>query len=492
MWLPVLFPSMAVMFALAGSLVAASLARRPGKHWQVLRKRVRRLLPPLWLYGAVLVALMIWQGWTVTRAEGSRLDWHAALAWLVPLEQPGGSVWGDELVLPLWYIRTYLWLLLLSPALYWLFRRHPRLVLGAPLALLGVLELRIVPVTAATGDTLSHLGMFSTCWLVGFAHHDGSLARLRRGRTVLLGLALMALGLAWALTHQLPETHWDIDEIPLADALYGLGAVLILLRLYPRRPVLAAVPWLAGAVAAMNARAMTVYLWGNAAIAAATPVIESNRWTRDLSAPTWRGLVAQYTVTWLIVVVIVLAFGWVEDVAAGRPPRLNPWPRRNPPAPRPGPVPRHWTPARSNTILAVLAAAGDGPARGRRPRDRRAGRAALYGRRGRPAARHHRRPVLSGPHARTGERLPDRRTRAGSGRRRAEPPLRLGPELGGPFRRLRRLRLRRRHLPLGHGGTDPAGLVPSWPGAEGEPVLRGPALQRPRRPRPRRRGPMGA
>ena len=140
-WLPVLFPSMAVMFALAGSLVAASLARTPGGHWRMLRKRVRRLLPPLWLFGAVLVALMIRQGWDVTRSEGGRLDAHTALAWLVPLEQPGGSAWGQSFVLPLWYIRTYLWLLLLSPSMYWLFRRYPRLVLATPLALLGVLEL---------------------------------------------------------------------------------------------------------------------------------------------------------------------------------------------------------------------------------------------------------------------------------------------------------------------------------------------------------------
>jgi len=168
----------------------------------------------------------------------------------------------------------------------------------------------------------------------------------------------MGLGLAWAFTHQLPETRWDIDDIPLADALYGLGAVLVLLRLYPRGPVLSSVPWLAGPVAVLNARAMTVYLWGNAAITAATPVIESNRWTRDLSAPTWQGLVARYAVTWLILVAIVLTFGWVEDVAAGRAPRLNPWPRRSRPMPLPVPrPPRRWTPGRSNAPLAVLAAA---------------------------------------------------------------------------------------------------------------------------------------
>ena len=204
--------------------------------------------------------------------------------------------------------------------------------------------------TASTADTLQHLGMFGTCWLVGFAHHDGALSRRGRGRTVLLGLALMALGMVWALTHQLPESGWDIDEIPVADALYGLGAVLVLLRLYPRRPVLAAVPWLARLVGAMNARAMTIYLWGNAAIAAATPIIESNRWTRDLSASTWQGKVAQYAVAWLVLGAIVLAAGWAEDVAAGRAPRLNPWPRRVPLPP--GPV----RPAASTAALGVLAA----------------------------------------------------------------------------------------------------------------------------------------
>ena len=100
----------------------------------------------------------------------------------------------------------------------------------------------------------------------------------------------------------------------------------------------------------MNARAMTIYLWGNTAIAAATPIIESNRWTRDLSASTWQGRVAQYAVAWLVLGAIVLAAGWAEDVAAGRAPRLNPWPR---PVPLPGGPVR---PAASTAALGVLAA----------------------------------------------------------------------------------------------------------------------------------------
>ncbi len=350
-WLPVLFPSMGVMFALAGSLVAASLARAPGSHWTVLRKRVRRLLPPLWLYGAVVVTLMIYQGWTVTRAEGERLDVHAALAWLVPLEQPGSSAWGANLVQPLWYIRTYLWLLLLSPVLYWLFRRWPRPAFAAAPVVLAVIELGLVPAVTPTADTLQHLGIFGTCWLLGFAHHEGAIARLPRGRAVLGGIALMALGLAWALTHQVEGSGWDIDVIPVANALYCAGAVLVLLRLYPRRPVLARVPWLGPLVAAMNARAMTIYLWGNLAIVSATPLIESNPWTAGLSAPTWQGRAVQYAVAWLVLVAVVLAVGWAEDVAAGRAPRLSPWPRRDG-------VPAARLRGRGSTaVLAVLAAA---------------------------------------------------------------------------------------------------------------------------------------
>src|SRR5512147_2850411 len=42
-WLSVLFPSMGVMFALAGSLMARSLSRPA---LSVVKSRVRRLLPP--------------------------------------------------------------------------------------------------------------------------------------------------------------------------------------------------------------------------------------------------------------------------------------------------------------------------------------------------------------------------------------------------------------------------------------------------------------
>ena len=326
-WLPVIFPSMGVMFALGGSLVAASLSRTPGTHWVVLRKRVRRLLPPLWLYGAVMVGAMAYRGWVVTESEGGALTWRSALNWLVPLSDPPGSAWGYDFVLPLWYIRTYLWFLLLSPTLLWLFRRYPRATLAGPPLLLVACATRLIDPDTDTGDTLNHLGIFGTCWLLGFAHHDGLVRRLPLRRSVFAGLGLMLAGLAFALTHRQSDTGWDIDNIDPANMLYCAGAVLLLLRLYPKRTFLERTPWLSKLVTAMNARAMTIYLWGNFCIWASIPVIESNRFTLALESGSPTGMAFAFLVTCLVLVAAVLAFGWAEDVAAGRPARINPWPR---------------------------------------------------------------------------------------------------------------------------------------------------------------------
>jgi peptidoglycan/LPS O-acetylase OafA/YrhL len=107
-WLPFLFPSMGIMFALAGGLVAASLDRAQHNPWKVLGKRARRLLPPLWMLGIVLVPIMMVHGWVAVADEGGvPLDAQALLHWVVPLGDPGASDWGYQFTTPLWYIRAY-------------------------------------------------------------------------------------------------------------------------------------------------------------------------------------------------------------------------------------------------------------------------------------------------------------------------------------------------------------------------------------------------
>ncbi|HWU11918.1 MAG TPA: acyltransferase, partial [Streptomyces sp.] len=94
-WLPFLFPSMGIMFALAGGLVAASLDRAHHNPWKVLGKRTRRLLPPLWMLGIVLVPIMVIHGWIAVADQGGvPLDGWALLHWVIPLGDPGASDWG--------------------------------------------------------------------------------------------------------------------------------------------------------------------------------------------------------------------------------------------------------------------------------------------------------------------------------------------------------------------------------------------------------------
>jgi peptidoglycan/LPS O-acetylase OafA/YrhL len=326
-WLPLLFPSMGIMFALAGSLVAGSLDRSPGNPWRVLRKRTVRLLPPVWLFGLVVVPVMLLAGWTHTAEAGSPLHLRTLLLWVLPISDPPGSALGEDWVLPLWYIRTYLWFLLLSPMVLWLFRHWPKRMLALPVAAVALWTVGVLPMDGRSGDVLLSLGTFGACWLLGFAHHDGSIRRLPALPVVAGGLAVMGLGLAYALTHPDPATGYDIDNIPLADMLYCLGAVLVLLRLYPDFSWMARYPVVDRLVAVVNSRAMTIYLWGNLAIFLANPLLDLWSVTAELDQENWVGATQAYLAAWLVLVGCVLAFGWCEDLAARRPVRFNPWPR---------------------------------------------------------------------------------------------------------------------------------------------------------------------
>lgn len=327
-WMPILVPSMGIMFALAGSLVAASLDRRAGNALAFWRKRLVRLLPPLWFLGLVLVPVMLLAGWTATGAHASPLDWRTLALWVLPLGDPPASDLGANAVIPLWYLRAYLWFLLLSPLALRAFRRAPVATLVAPLALLATWATGALPLTGRAADVVRDIGVYGACWVLGFAHHDGLVRRTRL--RVLLPVAAVAMlaGLAWAFTHPSATSGHNIDDIPVANALYSLGAVLVLVRVRPPMGWLARHRVLDGLVTAINARAMTVYLWSNLAITIAWWGLSR---VPALGAVVGGGRRAQLVVfvaALVLTAVAVLAVGWVEDVAARRRVRINPWPRR--------------------------------------------------------------------------------------------------------------------------------------------------------------------
>lgn len=330
-WFAYAFPSMGVMFALAGSLMAGSVDRSSPR--RAVTSRLRRLLPPLWLLGLVMVPLMLLHGWT--RDGQQPFHWYQLVFWLVPLDNPPGSSWGLQVTDVLWYLRAYLWFVLLSGPMLLLFRRWPLPSVLAPLALIMLIDTGVLAVNGRGGDVLIDLCTYGACWLLGFARRDGLLRRLRWPVVAALSVTAAVAGAVCAFTH--PDQGYDLNNIPTAQAFWSVGAVLVLMRLEPAMGWLDRVRPLRRAVSVLNARAVTVYLWHEAALMLSVPI---NDWL------TWYTVPEQFLTTWVLIAVAILLLGWVEDVAARRRPQLLPG---APPGPAAGP-PRPPVPAPAGPV----------------------------------------------------------------------------------------------------------------------------------------------
>ena len=314
-WLSVALPAMGVMFALAGSLTAASLAKRDAG--QVITSRLRRLLPPLWLLGVLAVPVMLVVGWTAENDGAHPFSPARLLFWLVPLGDPPGSDKAVDVWEPLWYLRAYLWFVLLSPVLYALYRRIGWAAVALPLVLMGALQVTGLTLPETADAALWDFVTYGACWIAGFAHHDGRLARIRPW-----AIGALTVGCGAGAYYWLRDAGtWDLNDVSEAQALWSLAFVLLALRWQPPMGWLARARPLDRAVTMVNARAVTVYLWHNIAIAAVWPVLAVLA-LDDLADRL--GPVSELVATLLLTLLAVVAFGWAEDLAAGR--RLRLWP----------------------------------------------------------------------------------------------------------------------------------------------------------------------
>ncbi|MFE1026732.1 acyltransferase [Streptomyces sp. NPDC058818] len=325
-WAGLVFPSMGVMFALAGTLMAKSLGRPATA---VIRGRLRRLLPPFWCWGVFVVVAMLLRGWMP--------GWQIVF-WVVPLGDPPGSAWGEQAWEILWYLRTYLWLVLLSPLLLRVFRLAPVPVLLLSLAPIVILQFVRQPPGNRLGTGLLDLATYLFCWVLGFAHRDGVLGRLKPAAVVALSFAALSYGGWYAFAHRAEYGTYDLDDIPLAQAFWSAGFVTLLMYVKTRvgaesaglsRLSLLRRPrfprWPVRLVRVLNARAVTVYLWHEIALAAAVPLID--RFWEVPAFEAYLPLDSQWFllgVGWTLIAAFVLLFGWVEDVAARKRPRLLP------------------------------------------------------------------------------------------------------------------------------------------------------------------------
>ena len=329
--LELVFPSMGVMFALGGSLMVKSLDRSVSR---TIRNRIRRLLPALWTMGLILVPLMLRLGWE------DHARW-SLLLWVVPVAQPPSSEFGFAAAGVLWYLVTYLWLVLLSPLLLKLYRRAKLATLVLPLAMLAVFVLRPEALGQQAGEVVQNILAYATCWMLGFAHREGDLRKVRKRIIYPLAVACAGGALAWAFLHP-DDIGFDLVGIPLAYAIFSIGFVLALMRWSPDMSWLARVRPLDGFVSMVNNRAVTIYLWHNVAITIAVVLFDPLQlW----QIPTqFAEDMVDFSIAVALIAAAVLSFGWVEDIAARRKPRLSPFPRKKKvrvqaPAPEPVPVP---------------------------------------------------------------------------------------------------------------------------------------------------------
>ncbi|AXE24711.1 hypothetical protein C0216_15735 [Streptomyces globosus] len=174
---------------------------------------------------------------------------------------------------------------------------------------------------------------FGACWILGMAHREGLLRKIPQYVLPSLAPLVMVAGLWYLQTRPVdPTVATDIESWPIAQALWSFGFVAILLHVSPSwerwpRPL---ERW-NGLIGLLNGRAVSFYLWHQVALVAAIPLIDP-LWSVPFVYAHFQWLLSSQWFTLLVALplagLLVLAFGWVEDLAAKRRPRLLPYARR--------------------------------------------------------------------------------------------------------------------------------------------------------------------
>jgi CubicO group peptidase (beta-lactamase class C family)/fucose 4-O-acetylase-like acetyltransferase len=305
------------MFFVTGSLLAKSLRRGARS---VVIDRARRILVPLWAFAALALGAMEISH-LIDGTARTAMPWSHAIWWILPLDDPKGSLWeGGYLAAPLWYLRVLLWLILLAPGLLWLVRRLGALAFALPLSILAVLE-----VVARRGNgpdsttwKLGDLALYGAFLMLGFVHRDGGLAGWTRRRWLAIAGVAGLGAAAWCLTQPIPDHIVNDDHI--AHLLVGLTwlALFFVARPAIERVATSARP---GAVISwISRRTMTVYLWHSGAVVVSFLLLRR----LAIDWPTGTHTAALLVLTGAVTLVAVLLLGPIEDLASSRRPTL--WP----------------------------------------------------------------------------------------------------------------------------------------------------------------------
>ena len=315
-WIQWIFPGMPEVFFVSGAVMASPLRRRPA--WTVLRGRFRRLLPPFYVYAVIALTVMI-----VTDIRSASPDATLrrgdVLSFVFPIVRPTGShtrvvLWGH-----LWFLNAFVWVLALAPLMHWLHKR----LRGSPLVLFATAFAVCVYV-----DKIGHRGirsefydvtLFGWFFQLGYLYDDGLLQRIRPRTHLAIGAALGVAG--WTVAEHIePVWRKSVNELYSSQSGHLLiGAAWMFAAFAAREPITRWLQRRSGRfLDLITKRTYTIFIWGPSANAIAFSVVRH----MGMSRP------AYFAVTALSLLGLLLAFGWIEDVAAKRKPVLLPWPAR--------------------------------------------------------------------------------------------------------------------------------------------------------------------
>jgi peptidoglycan-N-acetylglucosamine deacetylase len=314
-WIQWIFPGMAEVFFVSGVVTAASLQERGGI--AVVRARLRRLLPPFYAYAVVALGVM-----AVTDARSASpdasLDRGDFLSFLFPVVRPTGSVTRVVLWGHLWFLTAFLWVLVFAPLTFWLHRRIRAWSLVLPAVGFAVTVWAAKLGGYQVREEFYNVFMFGWFFQLGYLYENGWLQKRRPMHLAVVGVALFGLG--WLVAERIePVWKTPVNELYTSPTAHFLvGAAWMIGVLAVRKPIAA---WLATrrlrAIDLITQRTYTLFIWGPAANAVAMAA------SRKVGGANGN-LPLYLAVTALMLVALVLAFGWIEDLASRRPARLLP------------------------------------------------------------------------------------------------------------------------------------------------------------------------
>ena len=155
-WTTWIISSVPAMFVVTGALLARSLQKASA--FDTLRKRFKRLLLPLWFYSLTVYLLSL------------HFEVRTSAVWtfFLPFSQPTSLIASQWFTSAMWYLRAYVWVLVLAPFIYALTRRFQSLI---PIAgILAVVALAFWNIdTAGFGWAAGDILLYSTCTAAGMA-----------------------------------------------------------------------------------------------------------------------------------------------------------------------------------------------------------------------------------------------------------------------------------------------------------------------------------